>query len=77
MKVSGKRMKIDPEVTEQGAFLINGDNAVRIDTYVTFRPGELVAVLPKNLGKGQYQLEIRGTVNGAERSGRLAVTLTV
>ena len=25
MKVSGKRMKIDPEVPEQGAFLINGD----------------------------------------------------
>ena len=77
VKVSGKRMKIDPEVPEQGAFLINGDKAVRIDTYVIFRPGELVAVLPKNLGKGTYQLEIRGTVNGAQRSGRLATTLTV
>ncbi len=77
VKVTGKRMKVDPEVPTQGVYLINGNKTVKVDTFVTNRPSELVMVLPKTLGQGSYTLEVRGSVNGAERQGQLPATLTV
>lgn len=76
VKVTGKRMKIDASQPTQGVFLVNGTKTVPVTTLVTSRPSELVMVLP-NLGKGTYTLEVRGTVNGAERRGQLPVPLTV
>jgi hypothetical protein len=76
VKVTGKRMKIDASQPTQGVFLINGNKPVPVTTLVTSRPSELVMVLP-TLPKGTYTLEVRGTVNGAERSGQLPVPLTV
>ena len=76
VKVTGKRMKIDANEPTQGVFLVNGTKTVPVTTLVTSRPSELVMVLP-NLGKGTYTLEVRGTVNGAERKGQLPVPLTV
>ena len=76
VKVTGKRMKIDANQPTQGVFLVNGTKTVPVTTLVTSRPSEIVMVLP-NLGKGTYTLEVRGTVNGAERRGQLPVPLTV
>ena len=76
VKVTGKRMKIDAKQPTQGVFLVNGTKTVPVTTLVTSRPSELVMVLP-NLSKGTYTLEVRGTVNGAERKGQLPVPLTV
>ena len=77
VKVTGKRMKLDASQPTQGVYLVNGSKSVQITTFVTNRPSELVMVLPKSLLKGSYTLEVRGTVNGAERKGQLPATLTV
>jgi len=77
IKLSGKRMKIDPKVSEQGVYLINGTKTVKVTTLVTNRNNELVMVLPATLTKGSYTLEVRAAINGAERSGTLPASLTV
>ncbi len=77
VKLTGKRMKIDPTVPTQGVFLLSAGKATKVDTFVINRPSELVMILPKVLAKGSYQLEVRGTVNGADRNGQLPVMLTV
>lgn len=76
VKVVGRRMKIDVDAPTQGVFLINGTKTVPVTTLVTNRPSELVMVLP-NLAQGTYTLEVRGTVNGAERQGQLPTPLKV
>ncbi len=77
VKLTGKHMKLALSLPTQGVFLHGEGKAVRVDTLVINRPSELVMVLPKSIAKGPYQLEVRGTVNGSERSGRLSAMLTV
>ena len=55
----------------------NGTQTLRVATFVTSRPGELVFVLPATMPSGEYTLEVRGEINNNMRVGRLAETLQV
>ena len=77
VKVTGKRMKINPEAPEQGVYLVHGTQTLRVASFVTSRPGELVFVLPATMPSGEYTLEVRGEINNNLRIGRLAETLLV
>lgn len=77
VKVTGKDLKINPEIPEQGIFMVNGTKTTKVDTLITNRPSELVFVLPATLAKGDYTLEVRGEVNKVPRKGTLPAPLKV
>jgi hypothetical protein len=80
MVLGGKRLKFDEGDTLQGVFLINtGDESItRVRTYARNLPSQVSFVAPA-LPAGQYRLELRSALNGAEqlRIGRLKDQLTV
>jgi hypothetical protein len=77
VKLTGKDMKINPEVPEQGIYLVNGVKTTKVATFITTRPSELVFVLPATLTKGDYTLEVRGEINNVARTGILVAILKV
>jgi hypothetical protein len=77
VKVTGKDLKVNTEIPEQGIFMVNGTKITKVDTLITNRPSELVFVLPGNLAKGDYTLEVRGEINNVPRTVALPVPLKV
>ena len=77
VKLTGKRMKINPDEPEQGIYLVSGAQTIKVDTIVTNHTSELVFVLPATIPAGIYTLEIRGGINNSLRVGKLADTLQV
>lgn len=77
VKITGKRMKINPEAPEQGVYLVHSKQTFKVASFVTSRPAELVFVLPDKMPAGDYTLEIWGEVNNNMRVGRLEDTLKV
>lgn len=76
-KLTGKRMKINPEVPEHGIYLVNGTQTIKVETLVTNHTSEVVFILPATIPAGAYTLEVRGEVNKSLRVGKLADTLQV
>ena len=77
VRLTGKDMKINPDVPEQGIYLVNGTQTTKVETFVTNRPSELVFVLPATLAAGDYTLEVRGEINSVTRTGALEAALKV
>ncbi len=77
VKLTGKDMKINADVAEQGIYLVNGTTTTKVATFIISRPSEVVFVLPNTLAKGDYTLEVRGDINNVTRTGTLEAQLKV
>nr|VFK32549.1 MAG: protein of unknown function (DUF4469) with IG-like fold [Candidatus Kentron sp. MB]VFK34961.1 MAG: protein of unknown function (DUF4469) with IG-like fold [Candidatus Kentron sp. MB]VFK77067.1 MAG: protein of unknown function (DUF4469) with IG-like fold [Candidatus Kentron sp. MB] len=80
--IDGYRLKFDPTKAEEGIFLIPtkaGEPDVKAVLVQKNKPGQLVFLIPADISKGDYWLEVRARVQGGSelRSGRLDVLLTV
>jgi len=80
--VNGNRLKLNPDKADEGVFLIptKAENKeTRIGGMQRNKPGQLVFLLPGDLAKGDYRLEVRARVkDGSElRMGRLDEVLSV
>jgi hypothetical protein len=75
VKITGKRMKINPEAPEQGIYLVHSKQTFKVASFVTSRPSELVFMLQDKMPAGDYTLEVWGEINNNMRVGRLADTL--
>lgn len=61
IEILGSKLKINPESTDEGIFLINIEDKseMKIQHIHTNRLGKLSAMLPDNLASGVYILEVR------------------
>ena len=59
MEISGARLKFDPKDSEQGVFLVSGENTVRLDKAVWNEPSLLKVMIPSDAPAGTYTLEVR------------------
>lgn len=79
-ELRGSRLKVDPSDTDQGVFIIASDGAeTRADTYIRNKPANLIFMIPDSLTSGDYELEVRATINDSDkiRSGHLDATLVM
>nr|VFK24139.1 MAG: protein of unknown function (DUF4469) with IG-like fold [Candidatus Kentron sp. MB]VFK30515.1 MAG: protein of unknown function (DUF4469) with IG-like fold [Candidatus Kentron sp. MB]VFK75282.1 MAG: protein of unknown function (DUF4469) with IG-like fold [Candidatus Kentron sp. MB] len=89
--LNGHRLKYDPDKKDEGIFLLlaskspadKTDEATAGESRITViqknKPSQLVFLVPPNLAKGGYYLEVRARIQGGEelRAGRLDHALTV
>ena len=77
----GKHLKFDPTDAQQGIFLRNGNQTIKVDAKAVARnmPSELIFMVPGNLKKGTYQVEVRTLLHGSIklRTARLSAEVTV
>ncbi|HUX42420.1 MAG TPA: DNA-binding domain-containing protein [Rectinemataceae bacterium] len=67
IRISGSRLKFDASIETLGAFLIDSEaEETRISTYMEIRPSALIALLPPELEKGDYRLEVRTLSRGGD-----------
>jgi len=79
IRISGSRLKFDASIETLGVFLIDSTaEEIRVATYFEIRPAVLIALLPPELEKGDYRLEVRTISRGGEvlKSGA-AITLSI
>jgi hypothetical protein len=70
LKISGYRLRFDPQDKQEGIFLINNNRQeIRVNIVGLNTPRTLIFNIPENLTPGEYRLEIRSAVNGPLRSG--------
>lgn len=79
-RIAGELLKIDPEVEEQGVFLIGpGDTETRVEEYAHNMPSKLAFRIPEGLASGEYTVEVRAKLQHTKglRTGTLNATLNV
>nr|VFJ53974.1 MAG: DNA-binding domain-containing protein [Candidatus Kentron sp. DK] len=82
--LNGHRLKFDPAKADEGIFLLpvkataDSPKETRITVVQKNKPSQLVFLVPADLAKGGYQLEVRARVQGSTelRLGRLDATLS-
>lgn len=79
-KLTGSRLKYEPNDTRQGIFFIDGAGAETRVTVISYnKPKSLHFQIPAPLATGAYTLEVRAVVRGSSnvRAGTLPHTLQV
>ncbi len=79
-RLSGSRLKYNPNDPQQGVFFIDSAGAAtRVDMIVRNKPGELNFLIPATLAAGAYTLEVRALLSRTTqlRTGLLPHTLQV
>ncbi|RJE74718.1 DNA-binding domain-containing protein [Reichenbachiella sp. MSK19-1] len=78
--LTGSRLKVNQEDTQQGIFIIGADGTeTRVTTYIRNMPSNLIFMIPDTLTAGIYQIDIRTIFQKSKtiRSGTLSTDLTV
>ena len=79
VEIKGSDLKIYPEDPEQGIFIGNQGNEVRVTTYMMNKPSLLIFQVPQNVPGGEVYLRVKNKVlNGKSlRVGTFSSSLTV
>lgn len=78
-QLTGRRLKIDPEASDEGLFFIAEDNTeTRVATLVKNNPSELIFSVPE-LPAGFYSIQVRNRYNRATqlRTGEIKAAMEV
>ncbi|MFA6507213.1 MAG: DNA-binding domain-containing protein [Treponemataceae bacterium] len=67
VRITGRRLKFDPAVTDCGVFLETETESVRIAVYPDIAPSKLIAILPADLPAGTYDVVVATMPNGKDR----------
>jgi hypothetical protein len=66
LRISGRRMKFDPEDTSCGLFLDSDTGSYRAAMYPDITPSKIIAILPAGIATGKYDLVITTKPNGKD-----------
>nr|VFK22415.1 MAG: DNA-binding domain-containing protein [Candidatus Kentron sp. MB]VFK28771.1 MAG: DNA-binding domain-containing protein [Candidatus Kentron sp. MB]VFK74088.1 MAG: DNA-binding domain-containing protein [Candidatus Kentron sp. MB] len=80
--LNGHRLKFDPASRDEGIFLLPGQSdgkAIKIALVQKNKPSQLIFLVPADLPKGNYRIEVRARIEGGKelRAGRADATLRV
>jgi hypothetical protein len=64
--LKGHRLDFDEQDEEQGIFLINGTQIVKVSEVVKQQPVEVIFMVPGELAQGDYELELKRKSNGSK-----------
>jgi hypothetical protein len=68
VRISGSRMKFDPEDSRLGLFFRDeAGRETRAETYALIQPSSIIAVVPAALAEGGYRVVIRTVSKGGDR----------
>ncbi len=77
-QIMGHRLKVNPEVEEEGVYFVKEDAAeTKITVIGQNKPASLMFMIPTELTSGDYTLEVRVKVGESVRTGKLSNTLSV
>ncbi|MGD8782206.1 MAG: DNA-binding domain-containing protein [Ignavibacteria bacterium] len=76
-QILGHRLKVNPEVEEEGIYFIKDDNTeFKVTIIGQNKPSTLMFMIPFEITTGEYTLEVRTKTGNTVRVGRLGATLT-
>lgn len=76
-RITGYRLKFDPNDPEQGIFFITDGTRTRVEVVGKNKPGELMFLVPASLDPGSYTLLVKAAFKGKLRQGKLLASLSV
>ena len=80
-RLTGRRLKINPDDPHQGLYLRHRESGseIKLTKLLHNKPSELTFIVPTDLPPGRYQLEVRAQTRPKTpiRTGQLPYTLTV
>lgn len=79
VEIKGTDLKIDPDDVEQGVFIINNGQEVKVTTYMHNKPSLVIFLVPGDVPDGEVLIQVRNKQNGSNtlRQGTYEISLAV